>query len=75
MERIESLGEMDGRYHVAKLTAAAFNDPARIWDEHEAMRHEWFTPAPAQRLTPDLLARAAALFKRAREAEARHGAH
>jgi hypothetical protein len=29
---------MDRTYHQAKLTAAAFNQPERIWDEHEAYR-------------------------------------
>jgi hypothetical protein len=40
MERLEEAHAGDARYHAAKLGAAAFQDPARIWDEHgEFRRH------------------------------------
>jgi len=60
---------------MAKLIAAAFNEPGRIWEEHEQFRSAVLTPPDQPALTPDLMARAAAIWKRAREAEARHGAH
>jgi hypothetical protein len=37
-DRLEAAAAMDRTYHLAKLTAAAFGQPERIWDEHEAYR-------------------------------------
>lgn len=45
MERLDDAQQVDRAYHVAKLTAAAFNDPPRIWDEHEEYRRSLLAPA------------------------------
>lgn len=73
-DRLEGAAHMDRQYHLAKLVAAAFNDPERIWTEHEEYRAALIRQ-PTPQLNDDLMRRAAALFKRARAAEARHGAH
>jgi len=74
-DRLDQAVAVDERYHGAKLTAVAFTDNAKlIWDEHEEFRRS-LVPAPTSRVSDDLMARAAALWKRCREAEARHGAH
>jgi hypothetical protein len=37
-EWLESAQKIDQMYHMAKLIAAAFNQPERIWSEHEQVR-------------------------------------
>lgn len=73
MERLEDAQMLDGRYHAAKLQAYAFVKPELIYDEHRDWRDSLTTEAaPAPRLSPELMEQAAALWKRCREAEARH---
>lgn len=64
MDRLDGAHTMDGQYHGAKLTAAAFNDPARIWEEHERFRG-YVLSEPTASATDDLMAAGAALFQRA----------
>ncbi len=45
-DRLEGAAQMDRQYHFAKLVAAAFNDPERIWAEHEEYRAALIRPAP-----------------------------
>lgn len=40
MERLEALRDTDQAFVQAKYTAAAFNDPARIWEGHDGFRRE-----------------------------------
>jgi hypothetical protein len=50
MERLDDAQRVDRAYHGAKLTAAAFNDPARIWTEHDQVRQALLqasSPRPA----------------------------
>jgi hypothetical protein len=47
-DRLEAAAAMDRTYHEAKLTAAAFNQPERIWQEHEAYR-SGLVEAPEQK--------------------------
>ena len=37
-EYLDSAHQTDTRYHQAKLVAAAFNEPERIWREHDEVR-------------------------------------
>ena len=37
-EHLDAAREIDQMYHGAKLQAAAFNEPERIWQEHEQVR-------------------------------------
>jgi hypothetical protein len=73
-ERMEAVGHMDAQYHLGKLIAAAFNDPERIWSEHEEFRSSALTPALS---TPRALleARALALFQRTRTTQPNAGAN
>jgi hypothetical protein len=43
-ERLEAAQEMDGKYHLAKLIARAFNDPESLWREHEEIRQAMLAP-------------------------------
>lgn len=43
-DRLEDAQAVDGTYHAAKLTAAAFGEPKRIWEEHAEMRARLLTP-------------------------------
>jgi hypothetical protein len=38
MDRLNDVQAIDRMYHGAKLTAAAFGEPERIWKEHEEVR-------------------------------------
>jgi hypothetical protein len=38
MDRLTDSQAIDRMYHGAKLTAAAFGEPDRIWKEHEQVR-------------------------------------
>jgi hypothetical protein len=38
MDRLNDSQAIDRMYHGAKLTAAAFGEPERIWQEHEQVR-------------------------------------
>ncbi len=58
---------IDARYHAAKLVAAAFVEPERIWTEHEAMRAALLAPRDAEPTalsTEDHLALAARIHER-----------
>jgi len=46
MDRLEGAREMDRLYHAAKLQAAAFNEPDRIWQEHDQVRAALLNGAP-----------------------------
>lgn len=72
MERLESAATMDGQYHAAKLTAAAFADPARIWTEHEEFRSLVLTDRAAP---PREALEASALALLARVNRAKAGVH
>jgi hypothetical protein len=52
---MDAAAATDGRYHAAKLTAAAFNEPERIWSEHEEYRAAVLAPsaAPRREMTRD----------------------
>jgi hypothetical protein len=39
---------MDGRYHLAKLIARAFNDPPSLWAEHDEVRRAMLAPYQPQ---------------------------
>jgi hypothetical protein len=45
-ERLDEAKRKDEDYHRAKLTAAALNDPERIWTEHDAFRSATLAPPP-----------------------------
>jgi hypothetical protein len=51
MDRLTDVQAMDRMYHGAKLTAAAFGEPERIWKEHEEVRAAMLRPATP---TPEL---------------------
>jgi hypothetical protein len=44
MDRLTDVQAMDRMYHGAKLTAAAFGEPERIWKEHEEVRAAMLRP-------------------------------
>jgi hypothetical protein len=69
-EHLEAAHEIDSRYHEAKLTAAAFNDPERIWSEHEQVRAAILTGAqPKPEMSQaDWMARVAAIDRKMRNA-------
>ena len=69
-ERLEDVRGMDRVYHGAKLTAAAFNEPARIWEEHQQVRDALLssTPAPREMSRGEWLARVAAIDRKMRRA-------
>jgi len=45
MDRLTDAAAIDARYHQAKLMAAAFAEPDRIWEEHEQVRTVLLRPA------------------------------
>jgi hypothetical protein len=47
MDRLTASQEIDARYHAAKLTAAAFGEPERIWREHQEVRAAMLHGVPA----------------------------
>jgi hypothetical protein len=47
IERLQDAQAIDRMYHGAKLTAAAFGEPDRIWKEHEQVRNAMLR-APAE---------------------------
>jgi hypothetical protein len=67
---LEAAQEIDRMYHGAKLTAAAFAEPERIWTEHEQVRTAILggaarTPAMTRN---EWLARVAAIDRKMRQA-------
>jgi hypothetical protein len=58
MDRLTASQEIDARYHTAKLTAAAFGEPERIWQEHEQIRAAMLRTAlpPAETAPLDVMA-------------------
>ena len=73
-DRLEQTAEMDRLYTLARLFGVAMVDLPKLYDEHRGWR-DALVSAPTPQVSDDLMRRAAALFKRARAAEARHGAH
>lgn len=69
-EYLESAHQTDTRYHQAKLVAAAFNEPERIWTEHEQVRALILSGAqPKPKMGRDeWLARVAAIDRKMQEA-------
>ena len=72
--RLEAVAETDRLYALARLIGVAFADLQALFHEHRDWRASLAT-GPAPQVSDDLMRRAAALWQRAREAEARHGAH
>lgn len=69
-DRLDQGAEVDRVYHSAKLTAAAFNEPDRIWQEHQQVRDAMLNGAEvAPEMTRDeWLARVADIDRRMRRA-------
>jgi hypothetical protein len=52
-EWLDAAQEIDRMYHGAKLNAAAFNEPERIWSEHEQIRTALLRPSRPPAVMPD----------------------
>jgi hypothetical protein len=51
-EWLEDARRTDIRYHLAKLIAAAFNEPERIWSEHDDVRRALLAAGSPTSATP-----------------------
>ena len=73
--RLEQIAETDRMYAHARLVGVAFADLQALYDEHRSWRSDLIAVPATPQVSDDLMARAAKLWQRCREAEARHGAH
>lgn len=68
-ERLADAAQIDRMYHQAKLTAAAFAEPERIWREHEQVRNAILTAPQSPVVAPDnWLERVAAIHRKMQRA-------
>jgi hypothetical protein len=68
---LEAAQDIDRMYHGAKLTAAAFAEPERIWSEHERVRSAILgahVPIRHELSREEWLARVAAIDRKMRQA-------
>jgi DNA-binding GntR family transcriptional regulator len=71
MDRLRDAQAIDRMYHRAKLNAAAFGEPERIWREHEQVRAAILarpSDAPREMTRDEWLSRVAAIDQKMRNA-------